>query len=208
MNTSKKFLLNAIWLSLIIILIGFLSVNLPIEIKRNGVVVLGVIAMVFVIFKKIKRSEVKSDNYFDGDTGELEVEKNLKQLPDDYAVIPDLKKPFGGNIDFVVIGPTGVFALEVKYTKRHYNRFWKRDPAKQAMKNATSLGNYLRKELKDPYFFVKPVVVFNSKQYIKKKDSVRIISEDQLVSLLNEKNGEWLGSEKVEEISKTILKYG
>jgi hypothetical protein len=48
-----------------------------------------------------------------GAAGEIHVGDLLTTLPDDFCVINDLSTPFG-NIDHVVIGPTGVFALDAK----------------------------------------------------------------------------------------------
>ena len=50
-----------------------------------------------------------------GADGESDFVKHLKDLPDTYTVICDL--PFAdsyGNIDHLVIGPTGVFSIDVK----------------------------------------------------------------------------------------------
>lgn len=55
-----------------------------------------------------------------GLTGESVIREELLRLPDDYAVFEDVmfehKK---GNIDFIVSGPTGVYAIEVKSHRGH-----------------------------------------------------------------------------------------
>jgi hypothetical protein len=48
-----------------------------------------------------------------GAIGEATVEECLSHLPDDFVVVNDVSKRFG-NIDHVVIGPTGVFVLDTK----------------------------------------------------------------------------------------------
>ena len=48
-----------------------------------------------------------------GAEGEATVGYRLSGLSDDYRVINDLSTPFG-NIDHVVVGPTGVFLLDTK----------------------------------------------------------------------------------------------
>jgi hypothetical protein len=51
----------------------------------------------------------------DGAAGEREILPHLKSLPDSYTVISDLDFAESyGNIDHLVIGPTGVFAIDVK----------------------------------------------------------------------------------------------
>jgi hypothetical protein len=54
-------------------------------------------------------------NEEDGADGEREFLKFLKHLPDTYTVISDLDFPDSyGNIDYLIIGPNGVFAIDVK----------------------------------------------------------------------------------------------
>lgn len=48
-----------------------------------------------------------------GAAGEIHVGNILTDLPDDFYVINDLTTPFG-NLDHVVVGPTGVFVLDTK----------------------------------------------------------------------------------------------
>lgn len=54
----------------------------------------------------------------DADTGaraEQDVAEALESLPDDYYVFHDLEFP-GFNIDHVVLGPNGIFLVEVNYS--------------------------------------------------------------------------------------------
>jgi len=51
-----------------------------------------------------------------GAVGEALVASTLEQLPDDFFVINDVSKRFG-NIDHVVVGPTGVFVIDTKNWK-------------------------------------------------------------------------------------------
>jgi hypothetical protein len=46
--------------------------------------------------------------------GEHEVAKILKKLPTDYILLYDFQSKNDGNIDMVVIGPTGIWTIEVK----------------------------------------------------------------------------------------------
>ncbi len=48
-----------------------------------------------------------------GAEGESLVGRKLEDFPDDFCVINDLTTPFG-NLDHVVVGPTGVFVLDAK----------------------------------------------------------------------------------------------
>ncbi len=54
------------------------------------------------------------ENFVQGKRGEEEVAEALSSLPSGFAVFHDLHFGKGGNIDFVVTGPCGVVAVEVK----------------------------------------------------------------------------------------------
>lgn len=63
--------------------------------------------------EKLKDIEKRQDNMLRGATGEIQVGNLLTKLPDGFCVINDLSTP-NGNIDHVVVGPTGVFVLDAK----------------------------------------------------------------------------------------------
>ena len=54
------------------------------------------------------------ERYFKGARGEVKVSAILQKLPDGYHVFNDFVA-CGDHIDHVVVGPTGVFALETKF---------------------------------------------------------------------------------------------
>ncbi|CAN5553260.1 hypothetical protein BH18VER1_BH18VER1_16580 [soil metagenome] len=56
-----------------------------------------------------------------GALGEVIVEQTLAELPDNLAVVNDVSHRFG-NIDHVVIGPTGIFVLDSKNWKGSLNQ--------------------------------------------------------------------------------------
>jgi len=63
--------------------------------------------------QKLTVIEKKQDNMRRGAVGEIQVGHLLTNLPDEFCVINDLSTP-NGNIDHVVVGPTGVFVLDTK----------------------------------------------------------------------------------------------
>jgi len=63
--------------------------------------------------QKLGAIERKRENMLRGATGEIQVGNLLTKLPDEFCVINDLSTPYG-NIDHVVVGPTGVFMLDTK----------------------------------------------------------------------------------------------
>jgi hypothetical protein len=63
--------------------------------------------------RKLDAVQKKQENYQRGAAGETHVGNLLKDLSDDYCVINDVTTPHG-NLDHVVVGPTGVFVLDTK----------------------------------------------------------------------------------------------
>jgi hypothetical protein len=63
--------------------------------------------------RKFKEIEKKYDNMARGAAGEILVGQMLGKFPDNFCIINDLSTP-NGNIDHVVVGPTGVYILDTK----------------------------------------------------------------------------------------------
>ena len=93
-----------------------------------------------------------------GIKGEIIVAEYLNQLPEDYFVFNDVKFPGSyGNLDHVVVGPTGIYVIETKNYKGFFlvkgNEFFykngnrvkkaKGQPGKQVMANSMSLKKFL-----------------------------------------------------------------
>ena len=93
-----------------------------------------------------------------GIKGEYIVAEYLNQLPDDYFVFNDVKFPRSyGNLDHVVVGPTGIYVIETKNYKGFFlvkgnelfykngNRVKKAkgQPGRQVMANSMSLKKFL-----------------------------------------------------------------
>lgn len=78
------------------------------------VLFLVIFAGVFIIYRLFPGS----NRYYSGWSGEKEIEEKLKELPEDYSLFIDLHLPGRkDNIDFVVIGQTGIFVVEAKKFK-------------------------------------------------------------------------------------------
>ena len=92
-----------------------------------------------------------SDTWMRGSAGERSVGAALKELEDaGWLTRHDVMKPTGGNIDHVVAGPGGVFAIE---TKLH--RF-----GKEGIRQAHAHARYLRKATKSD---VVPIICLANK---------------------------------------------
>jgi hypothetical protein len=63
--------------------------------------------------QKLNAIEKRKNNMVRGAAGEIQVGNGLTKLSDDYCVINDVATPHG-NLDHVVVGPTGVFVLDSK----------------------------------------------------------------------------------------------
>jgi len=63
--------------------------------------------------RKLEALDKVQLSYQKGADGENIVGRILAKFPDEFSVINDLTTPFG-NLDHVVVGPTGVFVLDTK----------------------------------------------------------------------------------------------
>jgi hypothetical protein len=64
-------------------------------------------------FRRLDELESERESMRKGAVGEKSVAHTLSKLPDEFRVVNDLPTPTG-NLDHVVIGPTGVFVVETK----------------------------------------------------------------------------------------------
>lgn len=125
-----------------------------------------------------------------GIQGERKVSEKLQYLSDEFYVLNDLAlRPKSGNIDHVVLGPTGIFAIE---TKHRTEAIQAHEPGKdtsprspvhavieQAKSRAKLLYVHLRKHMGDVFrrgAFVQPLVVFTDDLHhtFPSDDSVKI----------------------------------
>lgn len=121
-----------------------------------------------------------------GIKGEYVVAEYLNQLPNDYYIFNDVKFPGSDqNLDYVVLGPNGIFVIETKNYNGHYiikdtNWFYKigrdlykiyKSPGKQVMNNAISLRKFLSsKGIKMEDVWVHSIVTLPDNNFkIKKK---------------------------------------
>lgn len=76
----------------------------------------GLVFIVYIILKKPIGKQLRlKRSYVNGQYGEEKVRDILQKLPDTYTVFENVViPPLKSNIDFVVIGPTGISTIEVK----------------------------------------------------------------------------------------------
>jgi Nuclease-related domain len=156
------------------------------------------IAFVLVLFKASFRHWQR---WFLGKKGESKVTQTLKSLPDDYVVLNDLVLPGNkGNVDHLLIGPNGVFAIETK----NYSGFVKceeeqwfvnghriRSLSKQARRNSMAVRGCIGSLFTGPQTripCVAPLLVFvNSRARLKLfKPAVSVLRLGELVEFIRD----------------------
>lgn len=139
--------------------------------------------------------------FHSGLIGESQIGIILTQLSPEYYVFQDVHIPgHKENIDYVVVGPTGIHAIEVKNNKgigilgfnghelTEHGKPFKSDFLRQTMREATSLNEYLiQNGLKD--VFVNPILVFSHRTAkvtfgILPKKNVHVIGYKWLVKMI------------------------
>ncbi len=164
---------------------------------------LGIIPLLAIPFVsyKIYKFLAKYRKYSKGIAGEVRVERVLRELDDSYILINNVRLPNGGgNIDHVVVGPTGVFAIETKNIKGSFvcegDNWYKikngkirrvRSISRQAKQNAYRLRKVLRRHGCDQ--FVHSVVVLTGDCKVDLiNPSVPVLGVDSLVRFIRNAN--------------------
>ncbi len=128
----------------------------------------------FFILPKMDRYAKERDNFHKGHTGEGRAWYLLKKLPDSFHVFQGVKEieRLWGDIDFVVVGPTGVYTVEIKSHRgiirfdgseltRDWWKFKKKDFLKQAKGQAYAISELIKTKI-EKSVWVSPLVVFTS----------------------------------------------
>lgn len=176
-----------------------------------------IVVLLILAYKFYKEDDVISDNYYRGRKGEHIIFKELTKLPNEFSIFCDIKIKHPYNIDFVVLGPTGIFAIEVKshagkinYANRKItiNNIipQEKDFIKQAKGEAGSIADYLKEKTNIDYW-VNPVLAFSNPKALmyfglKPMDDVFVVQRGFLLQLI--KSANWKNSEvdilKIEKI--------
>lgn len=189
--------------------------------KQNFLVLLLLLLSIPVwihIKKKIAILERERLNFRKGATGEAVVGFVLDRFPDSFHVIHDLTTPFG-NIDHVVVGPTGVYVIDAKNWKGVVTAdgnsellLNSRPTQKAEIKNLTRRIMGIREKAKvlsslEPY--MQGVFVFPSAHIDAKIGStgyIHCITDEQLYDYIVEnKQNKKLSSKEIESISQAFL---
>lgn len=80
-----------------------------------GAGLLGTTAVLAIMFRWLDRNAEQLRYWLKGSDGEKELARQLARLSDEYTVFHGVDMgPGGGDIDHLVIGPTGVFCIDAK----------------------------------------------------------------------------------------------
>lgn len=147
------------------------------------------LVLLYVLYRYFKKKE---GNYDSGLKGEGSIFFTLKKLTNDYIVFQDVRINKAGNIDFVVLAPTGIFALEVKADPGQIECINQRIyiNGKEHRKNIlsqTKSGAAQVKDVLNGAGYVNPLLVFASSKAVigssaLQCDNVRLVNKDELVS--------------------------
>jgi hypothetical protein len=167
--------------------------------------------IVRLLFKRI-------NNFSSGHIGEKDVEIELKSLGENFICINTGLDTDRGNIDKIVLGPTGVWTLEVKSHKGYFtfngdvllrNNLQKTNFLSQAYAEAKTLEDLIRSKL-NIEIKVHPVVIFSNKfakvrlgQKLYK--GVYVIRKEWLNKLITETQLQSLDKETVLKIKEMII---
>ena len=169
----------------------------------------------------MRMGEMRGMGWTKGYVGELIVASCLRRLPQGYHIFNDVHLPGAhGNIDHVVVGPTGVYVIETKSYSGNYivrgDRWFLdddlrkeeiRSPSIQSKRNAAILKEFLESE--DIYVsWVNAIVAFiNSSCTIIEDDEYCLIMKPCQIPDHISRSRLMLGEGKVNSIVEVLRKH-
>jgi len=164
-------------------------------------ILLAILKIIDLFTNKEITNFLKADH---GLKGEKIISQILGKLPDTFSIYHGLKFPNHGDIDFTVVGPTGVFTIEVKSHSGKIDFdgqeltlngriFKEKNIFRQAFSESMTLHEHLLQKTGQD-IFVTPIIVFSSdKVFIhlgqNKINNVYVIQKDWLLEIINKQSG-------------------
>ncbi len=112
-------------------------------------------------------SWVKNDwlpSWVKGSEGEEKVLDELKKLPKEFLHVADFYAPGQyGNVDFVVIGPTGIFAIEAKNTSKKSFDYNFEKYLRESKREAVIIGKFVKDNLQEDIWVI-PILVYTNRK--------------------------------------------
>lgn len=190
---------------------------------------LGLLVASLAISRRGKQHDIKSLKYKKGMMGEASVASALKNLDNNYLLINDLKlKGKMGNIDHIILGPNGIFAIETKsfrgdigcnsdeWTRRTKCSSSIKDlesPSYQVKRNAAEIRQLLQSAgdtVKGKSLFVDGIVVFTDPEaHLElKSPTVPVLKLGELCDYIkNSKSGDRYSSRDLESMAEFLLDH-
>ena len=190
------------WLALLLVPIAAVAIvaRLGSPLALLGAAVAGLGFVFFICEPAVKWMRRKTGQVYTGRWGEISIKEVLKELPSDYAVYEGVvTEADKGDIDYVVVGPTGVFTVEVKAHKGEvaYNGFGitldgRPFPDKNVLRQMHGETHGLKIFLQERVhadFYVRPILVFaNDRARVDIGSSpvqnVNVVHKDGLIQLI------------------------
>ncbi|VVB51347.1 Nuclease-related domain protein [uncultured archaeon] len=167
-----------------------------------------------------------------GGVGEAQVVAQLLNLSDRFVLISNITiPPNRGDVDHIVVGPNGLFVIEVKNISGVVSckgDEWSRQkigrrgtpyplemgsPSNQVKRNAKVLKDYLLSKKKDvfvggrsPHIWVNAIVVFTHPKVVLRLDSptVNILHPTELPSFIESEGRPLFSAEEVDKIGRIL----
>jgi hypothetical protein len=202
----RNILLGFIGLVIIVIVLNYSSI-----LAKYPLIWIAVVLFLLLLFGYLKK---RTSKFVSGLVGESDVDRELKKLDKSFVYIPGGLDTGKGNIDKIVIGPTGVWALEVKSHKGDITydgqillkdrRPFEKNFLGQAYAEAKTLQERIKSEL-GLNIPVQPVLVFSSKWAkvrlgLKEYKGVYVIQKGWLIKLLTETHNSSLDINTIKRI--------
>lgn len=153
--------------------------------------------------------------------GENDIKDEFPKFPPSYTFVRNIETENQGNFDYVILGPTGIWMVEVKSHKgyitfngdtllRHGQPFEK-DFLKQTYRESKVLEQMIQEQL-HMSIPVQPVLVFSSpKAHMKLGQGtykgVYVIQRSWLMSLITKGNGKYLTIKTMKKITEFIRPF-
>ncbi len=151
----------------IAVLLGLMALSVPVMLlfpksigKYFALGAFGIAGVLYFVMPRFEMAVQERNQYIAGQKGEETLIRWLQgQLDESWAIFRNIDLPDRqGDIDVVLVGPGGMYVLEVKVysgQNRNFGERWQRkswgrwmtldqNPSKQARKNAARLSNFLR----------------------------------------------------------------
>ena len=195
-------LIFLILIDALVVLLGFLLFNLEHQyavLKIGIFIILG--ALAFGTFKSSQR-------FVKGMDGEGDIWKELKNLPSGYYTLHDFVEGKRGNIDYIVVGPTGVWTVEVKnYKQQNIDNVYLEQHLDQAYAEAKTLSDLLLLPVNSILVFTNPKATIHFG--LNRQKGVFVIGKKWLVDLIQKKEyGSYISPAKCERIYNQLKKNG